>query len=113
MMAPHLNAMFGALRSSPFVLPATGRRACSADAARPKLFPHKSQLFLHVAPDGDAWTGPTIFAAKHLPTDFVVSVPIPDGFDIGRLTEAQRQRIYDDKALPIELRTLGSEKPSW
>jgi len=62
--------------------------------------PAPEQLYLHVAPDGDSWTGPTIFAAKHLPADFVVSVKVPAGFDPDALTEQQLQEIYDSKALP-------------
>jgi hypothetical protein len=58
------------------------------------------QLFLHVAPDGDSWTATEIFAAKHLPSDFIVSIPLPEGFDPAQLTEAQLQQIYDTKRLP-------------
>jgi hypothetical protein len=73
------------------------RRCASPRSLAPS---HPKQLFLHVAPDGDHWTGPTIFAAKHLPTGFVVSVPIADDFDTTRLTEEQLRQIYDTKALP-------------
>ena len=41
----------------------------------------KDQLFLHVSPSGDCWTGQEIFAAKHLQPDYVRSIPVPDGFD--------------------------------
>mmetsp|Transcript_5487 Transcript_5487/g.11213 ORF Transcript_5487/g.11213 Transcript_5487/m.11213 type:complete len:200 (-) Transcript_5487:32-631(-) len=37
--------------------------------------------FFHVSPSGDWWTGPSIFAAKHLQPDYVRSIPIPPGFD--------------------------------
>ena len=59
--------------------------------------------YLHVAPDGDCWTSPKLFAAKHLPEDFVVSLPVAPDFDADALTEEQRRIIYDTKALPAGL----------
>mmetsp|Transcript_22187 Transcript_22187/g.47724 ORF Transcript_22187/g.47724 Transcript_22187/m.47724 type:complete len:167 (-) Transcript_22187:275-775(-) len=38
-------------------------------------------VYFHVSPSGDWWTGPSIFAAKHLQPDYVRSIPIPPGFD--------------------------------
>lgn len=67
------------------------------------------QLFLHVAPDGDHWSGPTIFAAKHLSTDFIVSVPIQVDFELEKLTDADLTEIYDTKRLPERL--LDSPAP--
>lgn len=37
---------------------------------------NKDDLFLHVGPSGDCWTGSSIFAAKHLQPDYVKSVPL-------------------------------------
>ena len=65
---------------------------------------------------GDWWTGPSIFAAKHLQPDYVKSIPIPAEFDPNKYfsenedelenglswEEQQRllQKIYDDGKLP-------------
>jgi len=38
-------------------------------------------MYFHVSPSGDWWTGPSIFAAKHLQPDYVRSIPMPPGFD--------------------------------
>ncbi|KAL7545246.1 hypothetical protein ACHAWF_013561 [Thalassiosira exigua] len=41
----------------------------------------KEAAYFHVSPSGDWWTGPSIFAAKHLQPDYVKSIPMPPGFD--------------------------------
>ncbi|KAG8457964.1 hypothetical protein KFE25_012635 [Diacronema lutheri] len=79
------------------MLRAAVRRACSSASGPSK------QLYLHVAPDGDHWSGPGIFAAKHLSTDFIVSVPIRADFPIEMLTEQDLTDIYDTKRLPPRL----------
>ena len=35
--------------------------------------------FLHLAPSGDFWVGSAIYAAKHNPSDYVRSLPLPIG----------------------------------
>lgn len=35
----------------------------------------KNQLYLHIAPCGDFWSGDEVFAAKHLQPDYVKSIP--------------------------------------
>ena len=35
--------------------------------------------FLHLAPSGDFWIGSAIYAAKHNPSDYVRSLPLPIG----------------------------------
>ena len=73
--------------------------------------PKSKQHYLHIAPDGDWWTGDEIFAAKHLQPDYVRSVKIPSEFDVeewleltfGEDDEMQTkamQRIYDKQKLP-------------
>ena len=74
----------------------------------------KDQLFLHVSPSGDCWTGQEIFAAKHLQPDYVRSIPVPDGFDPdehlisgddeGGPEEIELlMKVYDDRALPPDV----------
>ena len=36
-----------------------------------------NQMYLHVAPCGDYWTGHEVFAAKHLNPDYVKSIAFP------------------------------------
>mmetsp|Transcript_19561 Transcript_19561/g.39622 ORF Transcript_19561/g.39622 Transcript_19561/m.39622 type:complete len:134 (-) Transcript_19561:533-934(-) len=68
-----------------------------------------SCTYLHVAPDGDWWTGTEIFAAKHLQPDYVRSVVVPPDIDIDEYLESIEddaeqnkilRKIYDDKRLP-------------
>uniref|UniRef100_A0A7S2A2B9 Uncharacterized protein n=1 Tax=Trieres chinensis TaxID=1514140 RepID=A0A7S2A2B9_TRICV len=73
------------------------------------------QLYLHIAPCGDCWTGREIFAAKHLQPDYVRSVPVPEGFDPDEhLTTGDGEddmeteiellrRIYDEGKLPADV----------
>ncbi|KAL7466364.1 hypothetical protein ACHAXS_006662 [Conticribra weissflogii] len=70
-------------------------------------------IYFHVSPSGDWWTGPPIFAAKHLQPDYVRSIPIPSGFDPHAFfgdheqNDDQKQdllcRIYDDGEFPSEM----------
>lgn len=83
-------------------------RRSTSDGAKAILPKHH---YLHIAPDGDWWTGDEIFAAKHLQPDYVRSVQIPSEFDVEewlestfgeddeKLTEAMQQ-IYDEQKLP-------------
>ena len=87
------------------------RTSCSDTASSSSTKP--KQHYLHLAPDGDYWTGREIFAAKHLQPDYVRSVPIPprEDFDVEewldttfgddekKQTEAL-QNIYDERKLP-------------
>ena len=43
----------------------------SADGVSDK----KNQVYLHIAPCGDYWSGHEVFAAKHLQPDYVKSIP--------------------------------------
>jgi hypothetical protein len=69
----------------------------------------EGRLFLHVGPDGDCWTGKSIFAAKHLQPDYVQSIEIPRDMDAVTLVEyledqpTVAQEIYDTKKFPTEL----------
>mmetsp|Transcript_14261 Transcript_14261/g.23614 ORF Transcript_14261/g.23614 Transcript_14261/m.23614 type:complete len:120 (+) Transcript_14261:139-498(+) len=68
-------------------------------------------LYLHVGPSGDCWTGPSIYAAKHLQPDYVKSIPLPSqvGNNIESLLERLEddvtiaQQIYDTAKIPDEL----------
>jgi hypothetical protein len=76
---------------------------------------------------GDWWTGPSIFAAKHLQPDYVKSIPIPTGFDPNKhfsededdesessMSWKEKQQllhqIYDDGKLPDHLLLSSSSK---
>lgn len=69
-------------------------------------------LYLHVGPSGDCWTGPTIFAAKHLQPDYVKSIPLPaedESMSVEGLLEFLEdnpklaQEMYDTETLSKEL----------
>lgn len=91
--------------------PRTSGATCSDTASSSSSKP--KQHYLHLAPDGDYWTGSEIFAAKHLQPDYVRSVPIPppEDFDVEKWldetfggdekkqTEAL-QNVYDERKLP-------------
>jgi D-lactate dehydrogenase (cytochrome) len=52
--------------------------------------------YLHVAPCGDAWVAPGIFAAKHLQADYVRSFgPVSASFDAEELSDDERKALYD------------------
>ena len=113
------------IRNSPFAMlnknlrdfvssskePRTSGATCSDTASSSSSKP--KQHYLHLAPDGDYWTGSEIFAAKHLQPDYVRSVPIPppEDFDVEKWldetfgddekkqTEAL-QNVYDERKLP-------------
>jgi hypothetical protein len=74
---------------------------------------------------GDWWTGPSIFAAKHLQPDFVKSIPIPEEFDPSKyfsededdenhMSWEEKQQllhqIYDEGKFPSHLLPTNSEK---
>ena len=89
------------------------RKSTSGDATT-RTSPKSKQRYLHIAPDGDWWTGDEIFAAKHLQPDYVRSVQIPSQFDVEEWLELTfgdddekqtqaMQRIYDEQILPHEI----------
>lgn len=71
-----------------------------------------SLLYLHVGPSGDCWTGPSIFAAKHLQPDYVKSIALPTEFGqeneerVEALLEAiendedAQRKLYDEEKIP-------------
>lgn len=83
--------------------------------ARRLLTSSLNQVFLHVGPSGDCWTGSSIYAAKHLQPDYVKSIPIPSHVcteSLLRILEGDAtlaQQIYDDERLPPNL--IQEEEP--
>ena len=86
------------------------KRTSTSDVATTK----SKQHHLHIAPDGDWWTGDEIFAAKHLQPDYVRSLQISSEFDVEEWLESTFgdddekqtqaiQRIYDEQILPHEI----------
>jgi hypothetical protein len=70
------------------------------------------QLYLHVGPSGDCWTGSSIFAAKHLQPDYVKSIVLPGNVDIDIIDSlleqleadpSVAQTIYDQETIPPSL----------
>lgn len=82
------------------------------------------KLYLHVGPSGDAWTGYSLYAAKHLQPDYVKSLPLDatavneENVDLflelleDDLNEGGdwAQTIYDNGRLPEELQQTFSEE---
>ena len=66
------------------------------------------QCFLHIGPSGDCWTGPSLFAAKHLQPDYVKSFPIENHPDSNHILEMLQdnpqmaQKMYDTEEWPYE-----------
>ena len=65
--------------------------------------------FLHLAPSGDFWVGSAIYAAKHNPSDYVRSLPLPIGQTIPEdCPHEALVKMYDSKEVDVnELR------PAW
>ena len=65
--------------------------------------------FLHLAPSGDFWVGSAIYAAKHNPSDYVRSLPLPIGQIIPEdCPHEALVKMYDTKQVDVnELR------PAW
>mmetsp|Transcript_39478 Transcript_39478/g.118506 ORF Transcript_39478/g.118506 Transcript_39478/m.118506 type:complete len:180 (-) Transcript_39478:1764-2303(-) len=71
----------------------------------------RQQLYLHIAPCGDHWTSPELFAAKHLQPDYVRSIPVPDNFDaedafFGEEDDGGEEvirRAYDEGSIPDDI----------
>jgi hypothetical protein len=58
--------------------------------------------FLHISPSGDWWTGGKMYAAKHLPSDYVKSLLLPEGFNVDSLQNLPFTtfvQMYDDGKL--------------
>lgn len=78
--------------------------------SKQSLSSKNDQLYFHIAPCGDYWTGHEVFAAKHLQPDYVKSIPIPRGLDLEAKLEdfdgdldKLLQKVYDTGDLsPIE-----------
>ena len=62
---------------------------------------HDQPVYLHIAPCGDHWQGPEIFAAKHMTAGYIKSFPVPASFCTEHLDEAACQAAYDAGALPL------------
>lgn len=70
-----------------------------------------NNLYLHVGPSGDCWTGTSIFAAKHLQPDYVKSIKIESSQirDVDKMMELLEEndvwtkQIYDEGCFPKEL----------
>ena len=67
-------------------------------------------VYLHIAPCGDHWQGPEIFAAKHMTAGYVKSFPVPASFSTEHLDEAACQAAYDTGALPLALSPPASDE---
>jgi hypothetical protein len=85
------------------------RRAWAAATTTPAAADDEEVLYLHVSPAGDCWTAPSLFAAKHLTPDYVVSLALPCeaavAADLLALLEGDvrlAQQVYDEKALPAD-----------
>mmetsp|Transcript_23732 Transcript_23732/g.27994 ORF Transcript_23732/g.27994 Transcript_23732/m.27994 type:complete len:173 (+) Transcript_23732:59-577(+) len=66
-------------------------------------------LYLHVSPDGDWWTGHELFAAKHLQPDYVKSIVLPDAWLANKDAddvEAYIEEIYDGDELEKLMREI-------
>ena len=66
-----------------------------------------SKLYLHIAPSGDFWCGTKIYAAKHLSSNYLKSLELPDNFkeeELEALPLATFLRMYDEGRLTDELR---------
>ncbi len=66
------------------------------------------QLYFHIAPCGDYWTGHEVFAAKHLQPDYIKSIPIPRGLNPEEILEnfdgdidKLLQKVYDTGDLSL------------
>mmetsp|Transcript_705 Transcript_705/g.1166 ORF Transcript_705/g.1166 Transcript_705/m.1166 type:complete len:152 (+) Transcript_705:113-568(+) len=100
-------------------------RTCSRRAFGTDNDMNDKTVYFHISPSGDWWTGPSIFAAKHLQPDYVKSIPIPKDFDpckhfsededesesVMSWKEKQQllHKIYDEGQLPAHLLTSSSE----
>jgi hypothetical protein len=56
-----------------------------------------ARLYLHVGPSGDFWTGPSIFAAKHLTPGYVRSVELGRSLDVDALLELLDEEEDEEK----------------
>jgi len=56
----------------------------------------ESGVFIHISPSGDAWVGPSMFAAKHLPSNYLRSIEISHDADIARLEDRLSTLRYDE-----------------
>ena len=88
------------LRQAPRALRAITRRLSNARA---------EPQFLHLAPSGDFWIGSKIYAAKHNPSDYVRSLPLPIGQVIPEdCPHEALVKMYDNKEVDAE-----QLRPAW
>lgn len=59
----------------------------------------KPLIYLHMGPSGDCWTGPAVFAAKHLQPGYIKSFPLPTDARI----EIIEKLLGEDPALACEI----------
>jgi cytochrome-b5 reductase len=100
--APRAVAAFTRLplRQAPRALRTITRRLASARA---------EPQFLHLAPSGDFWVGSAIYAAKHNPSDYVRSLPLPIGQIIPEdCPHEALVKMYDSKEVDAE-----QLRPAW
>lgn len=73
------------------------------------LTAQSDEIYLHVGPSGDCWTGKSIFAAKHLQPDYVKSIKLDRDIQVEVLLELLEEdtdlamQIYDNEILPDSL----------
>lgn len=73
------------------------QRACSAQTDGGEAV----SIYLHIGPSGDCWTGPSIFAAKHLQPGYVKSIGVHE--DIAERLNDLLAMIEEDNDLAIEI----------
>ena len=86
------------------MLPPTPGAASPARSQALTTWPSPS---LHLAPSGDFWIGRALYAAKHNPSDYVRSLPLP----IGQIIPDDCPHgacMYDSKEVDV-----GELRPAW
>ncbi|EQC39056.1 hypothetical protein SDRG_03264 [Saprolegnia diclina VS20] len=66
----------------------------------------KEAVYLHLSPCGDWWLGSSMYAAKHLSSDYVKSLRLPDAdveAVLQQLPDDAFRRMYDDGTLDPRL----------
>jgi len=61
--------------------------SCDSKSSLLKTIRNGHDLYLHVGPSGDFWTGQFLFAAKHLQPDYVKSIRLDETMDVEALLE--------------------------
>ncbi|KAJ1450848.1 hypothetical protein M885DRAFT_531275 [Pelagophyceae sp. CCMP2097] len=107
-----LHRSFSGVSRGPAVwLGASARQSKGSPRSTPssaRLFsgaagPDDAALFLHISPSGDWWVAPGIYAAKHNPSGYVKSIPIPPGFQCALDDDFHDlHNVYDSGKLPAD-----------